>query len=360
MAIIEQIYEALLDEDAFDALPARLAALVGARSATFQTMVGATPVHVASHYFNAEMGAYYLENGLGAVDSWNLLCIGKGLLNRAVNADDLMTREQFRDGAFYNDFFRHFGDDTGVSLGAIIQTRDGHVGLGLHRALTDAAYTEEARAALDGALPHLRRLAEARSLLAASDARTRDAQAVLHGQALPVLLTDHAGRIVFANAGAEALLAQGDGLVSRLGALRAVGPLAGRLEAALAKAAAPAPRADAILLPRPSGRGALRIVVTPHRAVGALPGRALVMIEDPSVGNGDAGERLRLLFGLSPAEVDLAIRLSEGQTLADIAEARQVLASTVRTQMNTLMAKTGARRQSDLVALVNRLPRPAS
>ena len=360
MAIIEHIYEALLDDAAFDALPARLADMVGARSATFQTVVGGAPVHIASHYFSAEMGAYYMANGIGAVDTWNSVVIEKGLANRAVASDDIMTRQDFERGAFYNDFFRRFGDDTGISLGAIIQTRDGHVGLGLHRALTDAAYGDEARCALQAALPHLRRLAEARTLLTAADVRQRDAEAMLHGQAAPVLLTDGAGRVLFANAAAETLLDGADGLTSRLGVLRAVGPQAARLETAIARAASAVPTADAILVVRPSGAAALRVVVSPHRAPGALPGRALILIEDPAAGDDGVHGRLRQMFGLSPAEADLAVRLAEGRTPAEIAEARRVLPSTVRTQLNSLMAKTGARRQSDLVAIVARLPRPAS
>ena len=358
--IIEQIYEALLDDEAFDALPARLAALVGARSATLQTVVDETPVHVASHYFSDEMGAYYLANDIVALDPWTPIVIQKGLMNRAVCADDFMSRAEFKDTAFYNEFFRRFGDDTGVSLGSIIQTREGFVGLGLHRALGDAEFGEEARSALQIALPHLRRLAETRSILTAADARIRDTEAMLHGQATPILLTDGDGRILFANASAMTLLDSGDGLVSRLGFLRTLGPQAARLESAIAKATCAAPTADAILVLKPSGADPLRVVVTPHRASGARPGRAMITIEDPSAQDPGISDRLRLLFGFSPAEVDLAVRLSQGLSLNEIAQARQVLPSTIRTQLNSILAKTGAPRQSDLMSIIGRLPRPTT
>lgn len=359
MTLIDNIYDALLDDAAFEALPAHLAQAVGARSATFITMAGETPVHVAGHYFSGEMSDFYLANGIGELDVWNRIVIERGLLNRVVSADDFMSREAFRDGAFYNEFFRRFGDDTGVSLGAIIQTQDGHVGLGLHRALTDAEYDDEARAALGAAIPHLRRLAETRARLTLTAERLGDIETLLHGQAAPILLTGAGGRILFANEAAVGLLARADGLASRQGTLRASGADGARLEAALAAAAGAAGRSEAVLVGRPSGRAPLRLVVAPHRGLNARPGRAMVMIDDPSTQDPGLVERLRGLFGLSPAEARLAVMLFEGRTLAEIAEERGVLASTARSQLNAVLMKTGAGRQSTLMALIGRLPRPA-
>lgn len=357
MTIIDNIYDALLDDEALDALPARLAELVGARSATFITMAGETPVHVAGHYFSEAMSAYYLANGIGEMDVWNTIVIERGLLNRVISADDFMSREAFRDGAFYNEFFRRFGDDTGVSLGAIIQTQEGHVGLGLHRALTDAEYSQEERFALDAAIPHLRRLAETRARLTLTAGRLGDIETLLHSQAAPVILTSGTGRVLFANDAGIALLAEADGLSSRLGLLRVAGAQGGRLEAAIARAAGPAATPDAVLIPRPSGRAALRVVVAPHRGPNARPGRVMLLIENPETGDAGLGERLRQLFGLSAAEAELAVLLNAGRSMADIAETRQVLPSTARTQLNAILLKTGARKQSDLLAMIARLPR---
>lgn len=359
MALIDTIYDALLDDAAFEALPAQLAAAVGARSATYITMAGETPVHVAGCYFSEEMSAYYLTHGIGELDVWNQIVIERGLLNRAISADDFMSRAAFRDGAFYNEFFRRFGDDTGVSLGAIIQTQEGFVGLGLHRALMDAEYDGEARAVLGDAIPHLRRLAETRARLTLTAERLNDIETLLHGQAAPILLTGAGGRILFANEAAVGLLARADGLASRQGVLRAAGPDRARLEAAIAAAAGATGASEAVSVGRPSGRLPLRLVVAPHRGLNARPGRAMVMIDDPTARDLGLDERLRELFGLSPTEARLAVLLFEGRSLTEIAEARGVRDSTVRTQMNAVLLKTGAARQSALTALIGRLPRPA-
>lgn len=355
--MIEHIYDALLDDEALDALPARLAEMVGARSATFQTVVGETPVHVAAHYFSEEMGAYYLANDIVALDPWTPQVVQRGLVNRAVSADDFMTRDTFKRTAFFNEFFRRFGDDTGVSLGGIITTRDGYVGLGLHRPLGGAEYDLAERAALDAVLPHLRRLAEARARLGLLEGRIRDMETLLSSQAAPVIMTNGGGRILFANAAGIDLLSEMDGVSSNLGVLRAAGPSGARLEAALARAAGAKPTGDAILAPRPSGKPPLRIVVAPHRGLKATPGRVMVLIEDPSTTDPTLGDRLRRLFGLSAAEAELAVLLADGRSMAEIADARRVLSSTARSQLNAVLAKTGARRQSDLMALIARLPR---
>lgn len=53
--------------------------------------------------------------------------------------------------------------------------------------------------------------------------------------------------------------------------------------------------------------------------------------------------------GLTPAEMGVLTLLLDGKTPAEIAAARGVAISTVRAQLKRLFAKTGTRRQADLV-----------
>ena len=52
---------------------------------------------------------------------------------------------------------------------------------------------------------------------------------------------------------------------------------------------------------------------------------------------------------LTPAEAEMVFLLAQGQTLADIAERCKAALSTVRQRLKTVLAKSGCRRQSDLV-----------
>jgi DNA-binding CsgD family transcriptional regulator len=63
-------------------------------------------------------------------------------------------------------------------------------------------------------------------------------------------------------------------------------------------------------------------------------------------------ELVQSLFDLTPAEARVARSLASGKTLADIASAGDVSRSTVRTQLDRVMEKTGCNRQADVVALL--------
>jgi len=60
-------------------------------------------------------------------------------------------------------------------------------------------------------------------------------------------------------------------------------------------------------------------------------------------------DKLARRFKLTPAEAALAKALKSGMSLSEAAEARGVSRNTARTHLARLLAKTGSRRQSELV-----------
>jgi DNA-binding CsgD family transcriptional regulator len=60
-------------------------------------------------------------------------------------------------------------------------------------------------------------------------------------------------------------------------------------------------------------------------------------------------------FGLSRAETRVATEVTDGKSTEDVALTLGISRETVRTQLKAVFSKTGARRQSELVALLNRL-----
>jgi len=71
----------------------------------------------------------------------------------------------------------------------------------------------------------------------------------------------------------------------------------------------------------------------------------------------DAG-LLQSLFDLTPTEAEVARALTAGGTVEEIGRRRGVGYQTVRSQLNAVLAKTGAARQADLVALLAGLASP--
>lgn len=358
MAIIDDIYDALLDDAAYAALPERLARAVGARSCSFQVFEDQTPVHVASSYFSSEMVDYYVRHDLAVLDPALAWARRSAALGAPFASDDHMTRQQFRDGAMYNEYFRVFGDDTGVVLGAILPTQRGFVGLGLQRALTAPAYDEAEIAALTNLIPHVRRMTDARALVRSAAMRQQEAEAMLDGLAVGAVLVEVNGRIRLANAAARAAFDSRDGLTAAWGLLTAgASSDAAHLATAIAQACQRRYRdAAAITVGRPSGRKPYRLIVSPHSPFGSDRTLALVLIDDPEREAPELSNLLIQLFELTPAEADLAVRLSRGASVEEACEARGVLVSTGRTQLKRILEKTDSRRQGELMTLIARLP----
>ena len=80
--------------------------------------------------------------------------------------------------------------------------------------------------------------------------------------------------------------------------------------------------------------------------------RAILVVSDLTQPHLTDGALLSIVFGLTPAEARLASALGEGQDLNAAAAAFGVTRQTVRSQLKTIFAKTGAHRQAELVARV--------
>lgn len=84
-------------------------------------------------------------------------------------------------------------------------------------------------------------------------------------------------------------------------------------------------------------------------------GQALLLITDCDNRSTSDVARLRMTFGLSDSEARLAVLLSSGKTLAQAADALEVTYETARTQLKSVFAKSGTRRQAELVDLLSRV-----
>jgi len=62
------------------------------------------------------------------------------------------------------------------------------------------------------------------------------------------------------------------------------------------------------------------------------------------------------VFGFSPAESRLAAALVAGRTLSGIAASSGVRITTLRTQLSSILRKTGAKRQVDLIRILSIIP----
>jgi DNA-binding CsgD family transcriptional regulator/PAS domain-containing protein len=183
---------------------------------------------------------------------------------------------------------------------------------------------------------------------------------VLDSSAHGILLLDDAGRVRHANTAAERLLKEAGGLCVVGGRLSAAqGEPARRLDALVGQAArGPVRAGGSMALPTPGRALPLSLTVAPLRSERLLGGAAptvLVCVTDLEAGVSLPQQKLRDLFGLTPAETRLALAMFEGLAPRDAAERFGISPHTAHAQLARIFEKTGASRQADLVRLMMRL-----
>jgi DNA-binding CsgD family transcriptional regulator/PAS domain-containing protein len=179
-----------------------------------------------------------------------------------------------------------------------------------------------------------------------------------------LFLLDDAGKVLTFNPAAEAIIADRDGGVAVVAGRLLVDhpPDGARLEAIVRGAARGdgARRAGgSMALPRGLGRRPWAVSVAPVRAgrfetVYGGPS-VIVSITDLDAGAGLPAERLRALFGLTPAEVKVALRLFEGESPREAAVGLGLSFYTVRSHLLKILDKTGAKRQAELMRIMMRI-----
>lgn len=176
-----------------------------------------------------------------------------------------------------------------------------------------------------------------------------------------LVLVDEDGRVVVMNESARLSMGPREG--SRIGDGRPVveDPNANRrLQEALGRALDPRTRTEFQPAHWPvalgTDHGGVPMMVTPLLAPASrssLPDiSALVLFGNPQVERSKAVDMLRTLYDLTRAEAEVSWLLAEGHTLEETAAQRGVTVNTARSQLKRVFAKTGVRRQPDLVRIV--------
>lgn len=173
-----------------------------------------------------------------------------------------------------------------------------------------------------------------------------------------VMLIDHRGAIVNANAVAESLLTANDGLRVRNGVLGASQPSADAdLQYSVAQAISPARfgfrSGSVITCGRPDGRRPYIIHIVPLGIDDtAQGGRAMLIVIDPEDKPWPPVALLRRVFGMTRSEAEVAVRLIDGDGIKPISDDLNLSAATVKTHLQHVFDKTHTHRQAELVRLL--------
>ena len=358
----EDIYAALFDEDAFNNLPNLLAGAVNGRSAMLHWVHADGEIGnlAYSHFDKAFMDDYVAS--FIQKDLWLAAGLSPHRRNKVINVSVYVPPSTFAKSEIYNELLRRHDDDSMYCMGSTFSTDWGTGVLGIQRGKNSSPFDENAVKILEGHATALRRVLAVRGEIAAHRRGAALAKSVLDIVGLVAIVVRHDLRIVQVNEAGETILRRSLGLHSRNGLLTARGEDdTKRLAAAVASATAPfAPNTAALTVERKGGGAsaplpAYHIVVTPMPCAGTSS-RALVLFRDPDLEQPSLASRVQALFGLTATEADLAVALAEGASVAQIASRRAVRESTVRSQLKGLAAKMNCNRQSEIVAVVAKLP----
>ncbi|MEO3432631.1 hypothetical protein [Inquilinus sp. CAU 1745] len=269
----------------------------------------------------------------------------------------------------YNDFFTPL--DAEHMLDVHLQVSDEEsTSLVLRRGRAAGAYGRAEARRLSLITPHLQAILRLRTRIGALKAERDALHAALDQLSVGAVVTDPKGDIAFANDTAREMLTAADAVtVDRRQLVPASRRHARELHRLVGEAAESVetgrpPENQILALPRSDDRPPLTLsfaALPQSDALGMETARVLVLLHDPEASPRRTEDSLIRLYGLTPAEARLSAELAAGRTLAAVAERNGVSIVTVRSQLQSTMAKTGINRQADLIRLVlgsARIPAP--
>jgi DNA-binding CsgD family transcriptional regulator len=266
----------------------------------------------------------------------------------------------------YNDFLIPHGVRHLVAT-RLLEVDDFTAFVAIHRGPRQAPFSPPEIRRLEDLSRNLRRAIKLFLHFARARLEHEVSSIVLDRLETPAMLVDATGRVLFCNAAAEAVLRHDEGINVQQGHLRAARSSEdSRLQALIADAASTFGRTGGeMLMERPAGQQPIVLLISPIGPMTAhglppITAGALVLFNDPARQARQPAKRLQALFGLTKAEAMLAQALLDGHRLTEIADTRRVSIETVRTQLQSLLKKTGVTRQADLMRILLTLPDASS
>lgn len=356
---IGSLYEAALCPEDWPRALKALTAAVDARMSQFLVWDSAAGCQAASVTWNVDPAdEQRYARHYGALDPHRPMIAGWPC-GRLLLSHEILDRQTVDRSEFYQDFLIPSG---GGHLAGIRLTDDADrlMVLGIHRDLRRGPFLAPDQTIFMQLMPHLVRAMSLHQRLKPLHQQAGLAARLLDALPQGALAVDDRAGILLLNRSAQAILARAGGLRVRQGRLTSDRPAAlAELLAALARATCPsrqARSASAFRLRETEPALDLLVLVCP------LPERlscrfhaepaALVLLEQAARQRRFAPELLRQLFGLTRAEAALAVALLHGRSPEEIATERGVAMPTVRSQLQSLFAKTDCRRQADLIRLL--------
>jgi len=282
----------------------------------------------------------------------------------AGTSEDLVTSGEYRNTEIYHDFCRP-NEVFHTCWSAVEQTKSVAAGLGFIRPEDARPFSAKDVHLLKLLNPHLAKAFRLQRVLELAAGNNKALLGSIAQFDFGVIALDGEGRITNLSSPAKHLLDQEDGIRIHASRLEATYPAEnGKLQGmlVLANQVWDHPQqssGNTLLLSRKSGKKPLQLVVFPFAPGGLLVEdcpQVLVFLSDPSSKPSSRAAVLRTLYGLTPTESRLADLLLQGLEVREAADNLRITLETARFHLKRLQAKTGTRRQTELMRLMLSLP----
>lgn len=281
--------------------------------------------------------------------------------NRVVTIQEFMTLE----GWINSDFYKQFNQPADMLhiLGADLRTPDGvESRLRLCRGEDSEDFNDQEKAICELLLPHIERSIHLHHRLNRTESERNVYAGAVDQLAVGTIFLDENGKVLETNQVARKLLEEKDGIRLKgdtltVGSNDNTAELKRMVMRALASQRRSEPAmVEALRILRPSGRTDLGIVVRPVANSEWIEGQAcpsaVIFISDPEQEAQAPQEIIKQLFGLTPSEAAIAIMLTNGMTLDEVADDVSISRNTARAHLRSIFSKTGVTRQTMLVRLI--------
>lgn len=351
-ALIDGIYEAAIVPDGWSRVLRDTARLAGCKEALLGTVLDDAPRLIAS---SPEFGEAY-EELLRRIPfdvnerAQRLLVHGRhGFITDA----DVFSREEIAQEPLYQEILIPAGYGSGVATAIAAPSGDMTI-VHCERPASEGYVDARGIAALDGLRPHFARAGLIGRRLAME--RARAASQALELMGLPAAVLGLRGQLVDANALFQDLMPSVfNDRAQRLAIAHA--PADALLAAAIVALSRPDLPQPVRSLPIPARHGeapmVLHIAPVRGQARDVFSFASAIVVATPVMaGAGPEAGVIGGLFDLTRAEARLAAAIAGGHTPREAAQHLGVTEATARTTLKRILAKTGSRRQADLVGLL--------
>jgi PAS domain-containing protein len=354
---VDSLYGSLTDPGLLPRAATQLAGLFGATGASLiRTAKSGDILSFAAHGYDAAEMQRFVDYYARIDPAYPSLA--QSSAGRWVEDDIAHDPVRTPQPEYVNDFARHVG--IRWFRGAkIAVTGSAESFFSVHRPADTGTFQSDAKALFERLCPHLARLARLQEGLGHVMLAWTAGRHLVEALSAGVCVVNRDGRVLHANPAAIAILASPGALQLHRDRLIGGAPSAhNKLVHALKLGTAVLGQGSSFS-PNPEQPPATRVQVrvVPLRSEGKVAspsGRALVIL---TRGYPVANEaELRQTFGLTTCEADLCKLLLEGESPAGCAERRRVALSTVRSQIRSVLGKTGVSSLQQLTALLLAMP----